>query len=224
MKLLLTLLSAITLTFSAPDNIGTARYPTIEGLVVLAPGTNDANACFVSDGYDGGGFYIQDRSGNGIWVCPQSNTLVNNINLGDFVVVNGLIQNNKVQILLIEAYTITKRSKSMAVSAKEVVKEADYNIFQNSLEYGDLISYEGYVELWWTEAVGAGFFITDCEGNTIKGWWTSQASVDVFDLFGFPKPTDVTTTNVNSYYEMVGFYEIYDPYCETWGGPEFQPR
>eukprot|EP01084_Bolivina_argentea_P271407 461804_1 len=215
--------ATISFAFSlSNDNIEMARYPEVQGTVVLQPGTNDINTCFSTDGYDGGGFWIQDQQGNGIWVCPSAGNLVTGINVGDKIRVTGLIESNKVRGLTIKANVIDVITSSG--TSQEVVGAATATNFA-SFEYGDLVSYEGFAEIWWIEDVGVGFGITDCAGNTIKGWWTTQDDeVDVYDLFGFLKPGDDASSYSPSYVQMVGFKDIYLPYCASFGGDEFQPR
>eukprot|EP01084_Bolivina_argentea_P036191 66996_1 len=204
-----------------PNNIKEARNPTVEGVVVLAPGTNDLNTCFTADGHDGGGFYIQDSNGAGIWVCPVINSLINGVNYGDNVRVTGSLMNNKVSVFLLKATSITVINSN----GQEVISPLTYDSFQNNgLAYSTLVSYAGYVSKLWLEDVGAGLAITDCDGNVIKGWWTAIPDVDVIDLFYLDAGFSGTPNWQDSYFEMIGFYEVYNPVCQTWGGSEFQPR
>eukprot|EP00484_Ammonia_sp_Unknown_P005424 CAMPEP_0197055256 /NCGR_PEP_ID=MMETSP1384-20130603/61158_1 /TAXON_ID=29189 /ORGANISM="Ammonia sp." /LENGTH=291 /DNA_ID=CAMNT_0042488767 /DNA_START=74 /DNA_END=946 /DNA_ORIENTATION=+ len=199
------------------------RMPLLQGKVVMHPGNWDSNVCLGdNDRWDGGGFYLQNTDGQGMFVCPSSVQLVVEIAYGDVIEVSGEITSGPQGILTLRAENITKLTEEQTESIDVL---SSFDEFENVAEYGDLVQIEGFVTAHVVTFNGSGsiFTATDCDGNTVKIWWTESIddSVDALDLFKVSNGSDWQP----SYFQMIGFKEDYNPLC--WTGDrvsEFQPR
>ena len=216
-------LICITVSGKRKDSYLDIRYPSIEGLVTMQPGTYDSNTCQnnTNNRYNGGGFYIQDKNGNGIFVCPDDPSLVSNVNYGDKVEIKGQTETDQYNILTIIANSVKVLKTNRAKNEKITIIDTDtFDKFNQDTNFGDLIQIEAFV----TEVVadfgfGAILEIANCAGETIEGFWTGSIDADttaaeVFDVANGPK-----------YFRMIGFVENFYPYCfPSDDKKEFQPR
>ena len=190
----------------------------------MQPGTYDSNTCqnTTNNRYNGGGFYVQDKKGNGIFVCPADKSLVSNVNYGDRVKITGTTASDQYNILTITAQSVdvTKTGQQNKEKVTEIDVESSFDEFNDDTNFGDLIQIEAFV----TEVVadfgfGAILEIANCAGEVIEGFWTgsiddSVTAEDVFDTANGPK-----------YFRMIGFVENFYPYCfPSANKREFQPR
>jgi len=200
------------------------RSPAIKGLVTMQPGTYDSNTCQnnTNNRYQGGGFYVQDKNGGGIFVCPSDKSLVANVNYGDIVEVEGETETDQYNILTIiaDSVNVLKTGKQNKEKITEIDTENSFDGFNDDTNFGDLIEIEAFVtEVLADFGFGAILEITNCAGETIEGFWTGSidntlTAEDVFD-----------TANGPNYFRMIGFVENFYPYCfPSANKREFQPR
>ena len=221
------LLSIITLIAKGKQkhDFLSLRYPTMEGLVIMPPGNFDSNTCSNSTNgrYDGGGFYLQDTVGNGIFVCPNTPELVIGVNYGDRVKITGQTTTDQHNILTIIANSINVLKTNQQCSEKIAVVNS-FDEFNLDANFGDLIQIKGFVtEIAADFGFGEIFTIQDCYDETIKGWWTRSIdeSTTAKEIFGVTDDANF----VPKYFRMVGFVENFFPICFPFDdGKEFQPR